>query len=184
MWFEYEMWIYFTKSPWDQVVLFQVVRVSSPTTTFELRCTNSIPRTTIFILRHLALFQGQQFLLLTSSSVYWFKMLVELDFILSNQIFCIIIYRLKIIDHDLSLKLFVDSDRYEPSWRKFTFSNFCEPLLQSFVIFGCKHLSACCRRGNSLCSMNVGILCENCIKIIFATIENTTTDGCCLDYMK
>ena len=67
------------------------------------------------------------------------------------------------------------SDRYEPSWRKFTFRNFCEPLLQSFVIFGCKHLSACCRRGNSLCSMNVGILCENCIKIIFATTENTTS---------
>ena len=67
------------------------------------------------------------------------------------------------------------SDSYEPSWRKFTFRNFCEPLLQSFVIFGCKHLSACCRRGNSLCSMNVGILCENCIKIIFATMENTTS---------
>ena len=67
------------------------------------------------------------------------------------------------------------SDSYEPSWRKFTFRNFCEPLLQSFVIFGCKHLSACCRRGNSLCSMNVGILCENCIKIIFATTENTTS---------
>ena len=43
------------------------------------------------------------------------------------------------------------------------------------VIFGCKHLSACCRRGNSLCSMNVGILCENCIMIIFATSENTTS---------
>ena len=67
------------------------------------------------------------------------------------------------------------SDRYEPSWRKFTFPNFCKPLLQSFVIFGCKHLSACCRRGNSLCSMNVGILCENCIMIIFATSENTTS---------
>ena len=67
------------------------------------------------------------------------------------------------------------SDRCEPSWRKFTFPNFCKPLLQSFVIFGCKHLSACCRRGNSLCSMNVGILCENCIMIIFATSENTTS---------